>query len=324
MKNKCSLKKEGEDVKMEHFVTMKDKTATEILQLVKRANHISQTGGNPLKGQFFAANLFFEPSTRTKMSFVVAERKLGIEPLDFMADVSSITKGESIYDTAKTFEAIGANFIVLRHQEENIAKQLAESLSIPVINAGDGTGEHPTQCLLDLVTIYQEYKQFNGLKVVIAGDIKHSRVARSNAIALSTLGCEVYLTGKEEWHDDSLAFPYVSMDEAIEIADVLMLLRIQHERHQGPFSLRQESYLEKYGLTTEREASMKKHAIILHPAPVNRGVEIDSSLVECERSRIFKQMKNGVVARMAVMETLLNQGGNFNGENFNKRQAIIG
>ncbi|WP_208589281.1 aspartate carbamoyltransferase catalytic subunit [Gracilibacillus suaedae] len=309
---------------MEHFVTMKEKSAAEILQLVKRANEISQKGVNPLKGQIFAANLFFEPSTRTKTSFVVAERKLGIEPLEFMADHSSVTKGESIYDTAKTFEAIGANLIVVRHQEENIANQLAESLSIPVINAGDGTGEHPTQCLLDLVTIYQEYQKFKGLKVVIAGDIKHSRVARSNAIALSTLGCEVYLTGKEEWHDDSLAFSYVSMDEAIEIADVMMLLRIQHERHQQRTSMQQEGYLEKYGLTVEREAKMKKHAIILHPAPVNRGVEIDTNLVECERSRIFKQMKNGVVARMAVMETLLTKGGNFNEEDFNKRQAFIG
>ncbi|MGP4040371.1 aspartate carbamoyltransferase catalytic subunit [Gracilibacillus sp. D59] len=309
---------------MKHFVTMKDKTETEILQLVKRAHHISQKGVNPLQGQYFAANLFFEPSTRTKMSFVVAERKLGIEPLDFMADASSVTKGESIYDTAKTFESIGANFIVLRHQQENIANQLAKSLSIPVINAGDGTGEHPTQCLLDLMTIYQEFKQFNGLKIVISGDIKHSRVARSNAFALTTLGCEVYLTGKEEWHDDTLPFQYVSMDEAIEIADVVMLLRIQHERHQDQVTLHQGSYLEKYGLTIEREARMKGHAIILHPAPVNRGVEIDTNLVECKRSRIFKQMQNGVVARMAVIETLLNQGGNFNEENFNKRQANIG
>ncbi|MGN8645081.1 aspartate carbamoyltransferase catalytic subunit [Gracilibacillus sp. HCP3S3_G5_1] len=309
---------------MKHFVTMKDRTETEILQLVRRANEISQKGVEPLQGQYFAANLFFEPSTRTKMSFVVAERKLGMEPLDFMADFSSVTKGESTYDTAKTFESIGANLIVLRHNEENIAHQLAESLSIPVINAGDGTGEHPTQSLLDLVTIYQEFNQFSGLKIVIAGDIKHSRVARSNALALSTLGCQVYLTGKKEWHDERLPFPYVSMDEAIEIADVLMLLRIQYERHQNQITLHQESYLEKYGLTIEREARMKKHAIILHPAPVNRGVEIDTSLVECARSRIFKQMKNGVSARIAVMEQLLYKGGNFNEESLNKRQAVIG
>ncbi|GAE91707.1 aspartate carbamoyltransferase [Gracilibacillus boraciitolerans JCM 21714] len=155
---------------MKHFVSMKDKSETEIIQLVKRANGISQRGVEPpLNGQFFAANLFFEPSTRTKMSFVVAERRLGMEVLDFMTDQSSVTKGESIYDTAKTYESIGANLIVLRHHQENIAKQLAESLSIPVINAGDGTGEHPTQCLLDLVTIYQDFQHFHGLKVVIAG-----------------------------------------------------------------------------------------------------------------------------------------------------------
>ncbi|WP_058307884.1 aspartate carbamoyltransferase catalytic subunit [Gracilibacillus massiliensis] len=309
---------------MKHFVSMKEKSETEILQLVKRANVISQKGVQPLNGQFFAANLFFEPSTRTKMSFVVAQRRLGMEVLDFMSDISSVTKGESIYDTARTFESIGANLIVLRHQQENIANQLAESLSIPVINAGDGTGEHPTQSLLDLVTIYQEFRQFNGLKVVIAGDIKHSRVARSNAIALSTLGCQVYLTGMNDWQDNTLPFPYISMDDAVEIADVLMLLRIQHERHQDHQAFTEADYLENYGLTIDREARMQSHAVILHPAPVNRGVEIDTRLVECERSRIFKQMKNGVAARMAVIESLLNQGGNYSEENFNKRQANIG
>ncbi|SHN15341.1 aspartate carbamoyltransferase catalytic subunit [Gracilibacillus kekensis] len=309
---------------MKHFVSMKEKSETEILQLVKRANVISQKGVKPLTGQFFAANLFFEPSTRTKMSFVVAQRRLGMEVLDFMSDISSVTKGESIYDTARTFESIGANLIVLRHQQENIANQLAESLSIPVINAGDGTGEHPTQSLLDLVTIYQEFRQFNGLKVVIAGDIKHSRVARSNAIALSTLGCQVYLTGMNDWQDNTLPFPYISMDDAVEIADVLMLLRIQHERHHVHQTFTEAEYLENYGLTIDREARMQAHAVILHPAPVNRGVEIDTRLVECERSRIFKQMKNGVAARMAVIESLLNQGGNYSEENFNKRQANIG
>ena len=291
---------------MKHFVTMRDQTEDDIIKLVKRAMVISQKGIPPLDKQYFAANLFFEPSTRTKMSFIVAERKLGIEPLNFIAESSSVLKGESIYDTARTFESIGANLVVIRHTDENIANQLAESLHIPVINAGDGTGEHPTQCLLDLVTIYQEFQQFNGLKVVIAGDIKHSRVARSNAYALSTLGCEVLLTGKKEWHDDSLMYSYVSMDEAVEIADVLMLLRIQHDRHDQLLVLDQESYLSKYGLTLDREKRMKQHAIILHPAPFNRGVEIDSDLVECNRSRIFKQMQNGVASRMAVIESLIN------------------
>ncbi|UOQ47938.1 aspartate carbamoyltransferase catalytic subunit [Gracilibacillus caseinilyticus] len=309
---------------MKHFVTMKDQSEADILQLVKKADYISKHGTVPFQSPFFAANLFFEPSTRTKMSFVVAERKLGIEPLDFAADSSSVTKGESIYDTARTFESIGANVIVLRHQQENIASQLADSISIPVINAGDGTGEHPTQSLLDLVTIYQEFQQFKGVKVVIAGDIKHSRVARSNAYALSTLGAEVYLTGMEQWQDNTLPYPYVPIDEATEIADVFMLLRIQHERHQDHVSFQQESYLEQYGLTLAREAKMKHDAIIMHPAPVNRGVEIDTHLVECGRSRIFKQMQNGVATRMAVIETLLNQGGTFHEKTINKRQAITG
>ncbi|KAB8138675.1 aspartate carbamoyltransferase catalytic subunit [Gracilibacillus oryzae] len=309
---------------MKHFVSMQDLSEQEMYKLIKKADQISRGGARPLNRQYFAANLFFEPSTRTKMSFVVAQRRLGIEVLDFMAEVSSVTKGESIYDTARTFESIGADLIVLRHQEENIARKLADAIQTPVINAGDGTGEHPTQSLLDLVTIYQEFEQFKGLKVVIAGDIKHSRVARSNAIALSTLGCEIYLTGMETWQDSSLRFPYISMDEAVEMADVLMLLRIQHERHQDHLAFDQNSYLQTYGLTIERERKMKKHAVILHPAPVNRGVEIDSSLVECERSRIFKQMKNGVAARMAVIQTLLNQGGNYNEEDFNQRHAFIG
>ncbi|MFC4387337.1 aspartate carbamoyltransferase catalytic subunit [Gracilibacillus marinus] len=309
---------------MRHFVSMQDLTEQEILLLVKQADNISIHGAQPLEKQLFAANLFFEPSTRTKMSFVVAQRRLGLNVLDFMSEVSSVTKGESIYDTIRTFESIGANLIVLRHQEANIAKKLSEMIKTPIINAGDGTGEHPTQSLLDLVTIYQEFQQFRDLKVVIAGDIKHSRVARSNAYALSTLGCKVYLTGIAEWHDDSLSYPYITMDEAVETADILMLLRIQHERHQADSILNTNDYLQQFGLTVDREKRMQKHAIIMHPAPVNRNVEIEDSLVECERSRIFKQMQNGVFARMAVIQSLLNEGGNYHEKTNHKRQTFIG
>lgn len=308
---------------MNSFLSMKDMSNTEIHRLIKRANEIQQVGHQRFKEQYFAANLFFEPSTRTKMSFIVAERKLGMEVLDFTAEFSSILKGESLYDTTRMFESIGADLIVLRHQQENIAKELSDSLHIPVINAGDGTGEHPTQCLLDLVTIYQEYGRFQGLEVVIAGDIKHSRVARSNAYALSQLGCKVYVSGKPEWRDDRLDFEMITMDEAVEIADVLMLLRIQHERHDQKIELQEDNYLDKYGLTKEREKRMKPHAIILHPAPVNRGVEIDTDLVECHRSRIFKQMENGVAARMAVIESML-RGGAVHEKATNKRSAITG
>ncbi|GAA0612877.1 aspartate carbamoyltransferase catalytic subunit [Virgibacillus siamensis] len=258
--------------------------------------------------QLFAANLFFEPSTRTKMSFVVAERKLGIETLDFQMESSSVVKGESLYDTAKTCEAIGASMMVIRHQDDDWYKELTNNLSMPIINAGAGKGEHPTQSMLDLLTIYQEYGTFSGLKVVIAGDISHSRVAHSNAYALQTLGAEVYFAAAPGFEDMSMDFPYLSIDEAVEVCDVLMLLRIQHERHSRK-SCDTFSYLEKYGLTREREQKMKAHAIILHPAPVNRGVEIDSCLVECPRSRIFKQMENGVYIRMAIIQTLLQEWG---------------
>lgn len=307
---------------MKHFVSMKDLSEHEILQLIKLSDEINENGISPFNKQLFAANLFFEPSTRTKTSFMVAQRKLGLEVLDFMSDTSSVKKGESIYDTARTFESIGASLLVVRHPEDNIVQQLAERVQIPIINAGDGKGEHPTQCLLDLLTIYQEYKKFKGLNVAIVGDIKHSRVARSNAFALSTLGANVFLTSKSDWQDDSLPFPYIEIDEAVERCDVVMLLRIQHERHEGNPSLTNEGYLKQYGLTKNRERKMLSHAIIMHPAPVNRGVEIDDALVECDRSRIFKQMTNGVTARMAVMYHLLEKGGMNHANSFNKREAV--
>lgn len=299
---------------MRHFVSTRKLSARTIFSILNKAEQL-RTGENKLPKQFFAANLFFEPSTRTKMSFVVAERKLGIETLDFQMESSSVVKGESLYDTAKTCEAIGANVMVIRHQDDYWYKGLTKNLSMPVINAGAGEGEHPTQCMLDLLTIYQEYGTFSGLKVVIAGDISHSRVARSNAYALSTLGAQVYFAAAPGFEDMTMNFPYISMDKAVETCDVLMLLRIQHERHNRK-SYDTDLYLENYGLTNDRERKMKDHAIILHPAPVNRGVEIDSCLVECERSRIFKQMENGVYIRMAIIQTLLQEWGMYHENSF--------
>ncbi|MDC3416458.1 aspartate carbamoyltransferase catalytic subunit [Aquibacillus salsiterrae] len=307
---------------MKNFVSMRQFSEHEMLQLIKFADDIQQHGIKPFNEQLFAANLFFEPSTRTKMSFIVAQRKLGIEVLDFMTDSSSVKKGESVYDTARTFESIGASLLVVRHPKDNLVKELAERVSIPVINAGDGKGEHPTQCLLDLLTIYQEYQKFRGLKVAIVGDIKHSRVARSNAFALSTMGADVYLSSRPDWYDETLPYPYIDIDEAIDTCDVIMLLRIQHERHQTESTLNKQQYLEAYGLTVEREKRMKQHAIILHPAPVNRGVEIDDRLVESSKSRIFKQMTNGVSARMAVMYRILEDGGVLHANDFNRRNAV--
>jgi aspartate carbamoyltransferase catalytic subunit len=194
-------------------------------------------------------------------------------------------------------------------------------VSIPIINAGDGCGQHPTQCLLDLMTIRQEYGTFSGLKVAIIGDLRHSRVARSNAEVLTKLGATVYLSGPKEWHDESLSYgTYMEIDDAIREADVVMLLRIQFERHGERQSEAARNYHSLYGLTVEREKQMKKESIILHPAPVNRGVEIADELVECERSRIFKQIQNGVYVRMAVLARALhtNEGGMNDGNTYQK------
>ncbi|GGM20830.1 aspartate carbamoyltransferase [Paraliobacillus quinghaiensis] len=308
---------------MNHFVSMKNLSEHEMLQLIKLTNDFEINGIPHFNEKIFAANLFFEPSTRTKMSFVVAQKKLGIETLDFHAEASSLLKGESMYDTAKTFEAIGAQLLVVRHPEDHAVQELAKRMTIPVINAGDGSGEHPTQSLLDLYTMYQEFQSFKGLNVVIIGDIKHSRVARSNAYALKTLGANVYLSTKKEWQDETLDFPYIDIDDAVAISDVVMLLRVQLERHQDNELLNDAAYLEQYGLTKKREQNMLRHAIIMHPAPVNRGVEIDSDLVESKRSRIFKQMENGVVARMAIIYHLFQTRGIGHATAFNKRKTSI-
>jgi aspartate carbamoyltransferase catalytic subunit len=291
---------------MNHFISINQLTNEQILTLLENAQKYKKSNYNIPK-QLFAANLFFEPSTRTKMSFTVAERKLGLDVLDFYAESSSIQKGESLYDTVKTFESIGANVAVIRHQSDDWIAELELGIKIPIINAGAGKKEHPTQCMLDLLTIYEEYGYFNNLNVVIIGDIKHSRVAKSNANALKRLGANVLLSAAPGYEDESLEYPYVSMDEAIPFCDVVMLLRIQHERHEKKHET--SSYLTQYGLTKERESKMQKHAIILHPAPINRGVEIDGDLVECSRSRIFKQMGNGVYIRMAILTHVLEEWG---------------
>lgn len=305
---------------MKHFLSTKDLTPEEMITILKLAESY---GKHQLKlnQKLFAANLFYEPSTRTKMSFLVAQKKMGIETLGFQVEDSSVAKGESLYDTAKTFESIGASLLVIRHHDDNWYQDMVDNLSVPVINAGAGKGEHPTQSMLDLLTIYQEYGHFNGLNIAIIGDIKHSRVAHSNARALKTLGANVYFTAAPGFEDTTLDIPYISIDEAVEMCDALMLLRIQHERHSGEH-YDATSYHETYGLTIEREQRMRDHAIILHPAPVNRGVEIASELVECDRSRIFKQMNNGVSVRMAIMTTLLKEWGIDNGDLTYQRNTL--
>ena len=271
-----------------------------IMNLIQRALEFQSGKREPIEGT--VVNLFFEPSTRTKMSFEMAEHHMGLAVLPFETAFSSILKGETLYDTVKTMEAIGVGAVIIRHEEEAYYEQL-RGCNVAVINGGDGSGQHPTQSLLDLMTVYQEFGRIEGIHVTIVGDIAHSRVAKSNAAALQQLGAKVSFVCPEEWSGDYESSEH--LDDYIEMTDVVMMLRVQHERHAVSALFSKENYHEKYGLTVEREKKMKDGAIIMHPAPINRGVEIADSLVECQRSRIFKQMANGVFIRMAVLEYAL-------------------
>lgn len=285
------------------LLRIRDLTCEEIFRILDDALAFSNSQSDwQLPRKALIANLFFEPSTRTHFSFASAEHQLGACVENFTAQGSSVEKGESLYDTVKTFESIGYDAVVIRHRKDEYFKEL-ESISIPILNAGDGCGNHPTQCLLDLLTIYQEFHTFEGIKVAVIGDVKHSRVANSIKEAMDMLGGEVVFSGPDAWVKKDVH--YKEIDEAIVWADVVMMLRIQHERHQETMSMSKEDYLRQYGLTKERAAMMKPHAIIMHPAPVNRGVEIDSDLVEADNSRIFQQMRNGVLVRKAVIKRAL-------------------
>ena len=292
------------------MLTTADLTVEKINSLLIAADEFSK--GKVLKPtkEIYVSNLFFEDSTRTKTSFDIAERKLGLQVVPFDVTSSSVNKGESLYDTVKTLQSLGVNLLVIRHKEDQFYKELKE-IDLPIINGGDGTGNHPSQTLLDLMTIHQEFGKFKGLKIGIVGDVKHSRVANSNAVALRKLGAKVYFSGPEKWFDEGAIIngTYLSIDDLVKEVDVLMLLRIQHERHDEKMKISLNNYHKKFGLTLEREKTMKENAIIMHPAPINRGVEIHDDLVESPRSRIFQQMRNGVFARMAILKDALESKG---------------
>lgn len=298
-------------VSLKHLVTMETLSNEEVLGLIERG--IAFKNGRAdftLDRQYFAANLFFESSTRTHKSFEVAEKKLGLDVIEFDAKTSSVNKGETLYDTILTMSALGVDICVIRHSEVDYYKELIDSRTIQtaIVNGGDGSGQHPSQCLLDLMTIYEEFGDFENLKVAIAGDITHSRVAKSNMQILKRLGAEIYFAGPKEWYSEEFDVygKHVSIDEIIGEVDVLMLLRVQHERHDGRGSFSKKDYHKLHGLTTERYKKLKSSAIIMHPAPVNRDVEIADQLVEAPQSRIVTQMRNGVFVRMAILETILN------------------
>ncbi|WP_090925598.1 aspartate carbamoyltransferase catalytic subunit [Salibacterium qingdaonense] len=288
-----------------HVLTMEDWDVSAIHALLEKAQYFADNPEKLPLQRLYAANLFFEPSTRTKISFEAAERNLGLDLLHFEADTSSVIKGESLYDTVKTLESIGADVVVIRHGRERFFDELRGHVNIPIINGGDGCGHHPTQSFLDLLTIRQEFGTFTNVNIVIAGDIYHSRVARSNLEVLERLGANVYVSGPKEWMSDELLQRYLPMDEAVEAADVMMMLRIQHERHTVKMVAGPDEYHKRFGLNEEKAARMKPGAVIMHPAPVNRNVELADALVESGRSRIFKQMKNGVFVRMAVLHYVL-------------------
>ncbi|MEE0880179.1 MAG: aspartate carbamoyltransferase catalytic subunit [Turicibacter sp.] len=284
---------------IKHLTRLSDFTIEEIKEILERANCYASGEELPKLEGKVVANLFFEPSTRTQYSFMMAEQKLGLKMMDFTAETSSVQKGETLYDTVKTFEAIGVDGVVIRHPQNNYFEELIPHLNIPIFNGGDGSGNHPTQSLLDLLTIYQEYGKFEGLKIAIVGDIAHSRVAHTNIEVMNRLGMEIHLVAPEQFQEEG--YQWENLDDVLEEMDIIMLLRVQHERHDGGMQLTKEEYHAQYGLTIEREKRMKEEAIIMHPAPFNRGVEIADDVVECKRSRIFKQMSNGVFVRMSVL-----------------------
>ena len=299
----------GKSLSDRQLLGLKHFSASEIESLLDRAAYWEQYPlkvTNLLQGRF-VSNMFFENSTRTRFSFEMAQKRLGAEVLNFSAAASSVEKGESVYDTVRTIESMGIDAGVIRLKPIGLLAELAEKVKVPLINAGDGNNEHPTQALLDLYTMRKQFGALKGLNVSIIGDIEHSRVARSNLWALRTMGAHVQFCAPEQMRAPELEqyAPYVSIEEAIQ-ADVVMLLRVQLERHEQSSILNSRGdYREQYGLTVGRASKMKKHAIIMHPAPVNRNVEIDDELVECETSKIFAQMSNGVPIRMAVVERAL-------------------
>ena len=250
-------------------------------------------------------NAFFENSTRTLLSFEIAANRLGAQTVVMQVEQSSIKKGETLEDTARTLNAMRPDALVIRHREEGAPASIAAIMDCPVIKAGDGIGEHPTQALLDAATIRQRFGRIAGLKVAICGDLRHSRVARSNVKLLRRLGVELRLAGPPSLMPDDLPGGVGSIDEAVDGADVVMMLRVQRERMSEDLGDAPGEYLARYGLTAERLGRASPGAAIMHPGPINRGVEIEGELADDpERSLITLQVEMGVAVRMACLDLL--------------------
>lgn len=288
---------------MKNLLRLQDLSIEEINNILDLAQSIKDKEISPLVENKIIANLFFEPSTRTHYSFATAEARLGCKTIDFSPNSSSMKKGETFYDTIKTFESFGVDGLVIRDAKNQWYKELINKIKVPIINAGDGSADHPTQTLLDLLTIKQEFGKFEGLKVLVVGDISHSRVAHSNILNMRRLGMEVFVSAPDIFKDNQ--YNYVDFDEYISKVDVINMLRIQNERLEKDCKYNVQQYNKEFGLNNERLRKMKPNAIIIHPAPFNRNVEINDDVIESKPSRIFKQISNGVYVRMAVLLTIL-------------------
>lgn len=288
---------------MKNLLRLQDLSIEEINNILDLAQSIKDKKISPLVENKIIANLFFEPSTRTHYSFATAEARLGCKTIDFSPNSSSMKKGETFYDTIKTFESFGVDGLVIRDTKNQWYKELIDKIKVPIINAGDGSADHPTQTLLDLLTIKQEFGKFEGLKVLLVGDISHSRVAHSNILNMRRLRMEVFVSAPDIFKDNQ--YNYVDFDEYISKVDVINMLRIQNERLEKDCKYNVQQYNKEFGLNNERLRKMKPNAIIIHPAPFNRNVEINDDVIESKPSRIFKQISNGVYVRMAVLLTIL-------------------
>jgi aspartate carbamoyltransferase catalytic subunit len=290
-----------------------DLTSEEIYLILDTAEAMREIGQRPIKkvptlrGKT-VVNLFFEPSTRTRTSFEIAEKRLSADTLNIAIATSSVLKGETLADTALNIEAMSPDMIVLRHAASGACHLLSRICKSRIINAGDGMHEHPTQALLDAFTIREHKRRIEGLKVTVVGDLLHSRVLRSNVLLLTKLGAEVWLSGPATMVPTGIERLGVrvttSVDEAVSDADVIMMLRIQQERMQGAFFPSVREYFTVFGMTSDRVKRAKSDVIIMHPGPMNRGVEIASDVADGPYSVILEQVANGVAVRMAVLYLL--------------------
>lgn len=295
------------------LLSIDDLTADEIYRVLDTADAMREIGERPIKkvptlrGKT-VVNLFYEPSTRTRTSFEIAEKRLSADTLNIAVAASSVLKGETLADTAMNIEAMSPDVIVLRHASSGACHLLSRICKSRIINAGDGLHEHPTQALLDAYTIRQHKPSIKGLKVAIVGDLLHSRVLRSNVLLLTKLGAQVWVSGPPTLVPRGIEQLGVtvatSVEDAVRDADVVMMLRIQQERMQGSFFPSLREYFNLFGMTEARVALAKPDVIVMHPGPMNRGVEIASEVADGPYSVILEQVANGVAVRMAVLYLL--------------------